>query len=311
MDIESIKRNKQKITDKYGPWTAHNIQLIGEIYTIDNRVVGDEVKLRRIVQIVADMAQKPLEKLRILDLACLEGQYAIEFARRGATVVAIEGRTANIKKAQFVKEIYCLNNLELIQDDVRNLSRRKYGDFDVVLCLGILYHLDCPDIFAFINNIGEVCCKFAVIDTHISVQPEIANRYNGNDYWGKIHIEHPADATLEEREKNLWSSLDNLTSFWLTRPSLYNLLSYVGFVSVYECHLPEEIEKAKDRITLLALKGERQELICCPPMNRKPNERIPEIFCNDMSLNPFGRLHKLAKYVPGPVKERIKEWLYK
>ena len=41
---------------------------------------------------IQDITQCNFKELRILDLACLEGQYAIEFAMQGAEVVGIEGR---------------------------------------------------------------------------------------------------------------------------------------------------------------------------------------------------------------------------
>ena len=91
---------------------------------------------------MSDLAKRPISELRILHLACLEGQYAVEFARQGAQVVAIEGREANIEKARFSKRALGLDNLELIHGDVRDLSRERHGSFDIVLCLGILYHLD-------------------------------------------------------------------------------------------------------------------------------------------------------------------------
>ena len=241
MNIDLIQERKREIVERFGQWTAHNIQLQGDTYTIDKRVVGDEFQLRRIVQITSDIAGEPLENLRILDLACLEGLYAIEFAHRKAKVVAIEGREANIKKARFSKEVLSLENLELIQDDVRNLSKEKHGNFDVVLCLGILYHLDVPDVFTLIENIAEVCQRFTIIDTHVSRAGEEFYIHNGNKYFGIRIQEHRADSISEERARNLWASLDNAKSFWLTRPSLYNLLAHVGFTSVYECHYPREV----------------------------------------------------------------------
>ncbi|MCY7392413.1 MAG: hypothetical protein LH647_13305 [Leptolyngbyaceae cyanobacterium CAN_BIN12] len=95
MNPEQIQHEKQAIVDRFGEWTAHNIYLSGGVYTIGNQIVGDEVKLRRITQLVADIAKKPLPELRVLDLACLEGLYGIELARHGAEVVGIEGREAN------------------------------------------------------------------------------------------------------------------------------------------------------------------------------------------------------------------------
>ena len=60
-------------------------------------------------------------------------------------------------KAIFAKNIHNLNKLEFYQDDVRNLSREKYGEFDIVICSGILYHLDSLDVFPFLEKVYEVC----------------------------------------------------------------------------------------------------------------------------------------------------------
>jgi 2-polyprenyl-3-methyl-5-hydroxy-6-metoxy-1,4-benzoquinol methylase len=68
---------------------------------------------------------KPISQARVLDLACLEGHYAIEFALHGAEVTAIEIREANIAKARYAKEQMGLGRLRLVQDDVRNVSVEK------------------------------------------------------------------------------------------------------------------------------------------------------------------------------------------
>jgi SAM-dependent methyltransferase len=237
--------------------------------------VGDEIKLRRIVQAVADLSHKPFSALRILDLACLEGLYAVEFARHGAEVVGVEIREANIEKARFAKEILGLENLSFVQDDVRNISAERYNQFDAVLCLGILYHLDTPDVFSFLERLSEVCRGFAVIDTHIGTA-ERSHAYKGKTYWGSTFAEHALDATPEHKAKQLWASIDNPASFWFTRPSLLNALAHVGFTSVYECHVPPEPGKPADRLTLVALKGSRQKLLCSPLQSERPIEDVEE-----------------------------------
>ena len=119
LDAEVIKREKAEILARYGKWTAHNIHLAGDAYTIDDGLTGDEFRLRRVMQIIDDMAgSRRLQDMRVLDLACLEGMYSVELARKGATVVAIEGREANIAKAAFAKRVLRLDEIELIQDDV-------------------------------------------------------------------------------------------------------------------------------------------------------------------------------------------------
>lgn len=274
MNNDELMKRKLEIIDKFGEWTNHNVYLGSDLYTIGKeKITGSEVKLRRIVQMVADISRQPFKNLRVLDLACLEGLYGLELALQGAEVVGIEGREANVEKARFVKDVLGVDNITFFQDDVRNLSLEKYGVFDVVLCIGIFYHLDAPDVFEFIKSISEVCRGFAIVDTHVSFTGESSCNYGGKEYWGRFYKEHDPETSLEERMKVLWSSLDNVNSFWLTRPSFYNLLGDVGFSSVYECHFPPvekyekmRLKKENDRSTFVAIKGEPVKFFCSPKM---------------------------------------------
>jgi 2-polyprenyl-3-methyl-5-hydroxy-6-metoxy-1,4-benzoquinol methylase len=90
-EIAAVKKNA---VERLGTWTAHNIYLGDGIHTMD--APQNDARLRRVLQVAADIAGKPLNELRVLDLACLEGQIGIEFAQHGAEVVANEGREANL-----------------------------------------------------------------------------------------------------------------------------------------------------------------------------------------------------------------------
>jgi 2-polyprenyl-3-methyl-5-hydroxy-6-metoxy-1,4-benzoquinol methylase len=287
MDIEAIRQERLELIDRYGIWTDHNIQLADGISTMD--AAGPSAKLRRIVQIVSDLAAKPLRDMRILDLACLEGLYSVEFARRGARVVGIEGREPNIEKAKFAKRVLALENLEFVLGDVRDLSRERYGEFDIVLCLGILYHLDAPDVFRFIQKISEVCRGFAVFDTYISLAPKRRYAFEGKEFWGREIIEHRANEDAGEKLTWLWSSLENDSSVWLTRHTLLNSLIGVGFTSVYDCEAPVELEKPLDRVTFVAVKGARSELLTQPGAAQTLPDELPETLVRTPSLHqkPF------------------------
>jgi hypothetical protein len=308
MNLESLKERQRTIVGKFGPWTASNIHLGDHFYTIGEHIQGDEVKLRRILQVVSDAASKPLETIRLLDLACHEGIYSIEFARHGTNVLGIEGRRAHIEKAVFVKDALSLNNVNFAQDDVRNLSKQKYGSFDVVLCLGILYHLDVPDVFRFIESISEVCDDIAVIDTRIAAGPTSSYVYDGTRYWGnRISEGHKLDDSSEEKIKRYWASLDNVTSFHLSRTSLYCMLCRAGFTSVYECYIPPEPEKPIDRITLLAIKGTRQRIINSPLMNGYPENNTPEELNAHKIEKFYGIIYRAARLlIPPRVRVAIK-----
>lgn len=300
MNASEIARRRAEVCSKYGEWTAHNINLGQGQYTFapqDPRFarslthVGHH--LDRILQAVADVIDRPLNELRVLDLACLEGLYGIEFARRGADVVGIEGREANVERARFAKEVLGLDNFTLIHDDVRSLSPEKHGHFDVVLCLGILYHLDVPDVFSFVEKMAAVCRRLTIVDTHVAVQAVETVEYDGQTYRGWVYREHGADTTLEQRLTNTWASLDNERSFWLTRPSLLNVLARAGFTSVHTCQNPVAPGQWVDRDTLVAIKGHRQELLSTPGVGGNNGASWPEEA--DVGLHPAQHKAVLAQ----------------
>lgn len=289
-----LETSKKKITDIYGPWTAHNIQIGDSVSTMGDIPDYDADGVRRIVQIIYDNINKPITKIRVLDLACLEGMYAIELAKQGANAVGIEGREANVAKANFVKDALSLDALKFHKDDVRNLSVEKYGSFDVVLCIGILYHLDTPDVFHFIQRMFNVCSDLLIIDTQVALKPCKRAAYNGSVYHGCYFTEHAEKASREEKEKNLWASLDNAKSFWFTKPSLYNILQSVGFTSVYECCIPHEGLKPPDRVTVVAKKREKA-LLKVVPDNLKGKLLVPEKNPNPPTYDIYGLLSFIRK----------------
>jgi SAM-dependent methyltransferase len=301
---DAIRREQAELEARYGAWTAHNIRLADGVYTLSEAPAGDEVKLRRIAQIVSDTFAGGIAGLRVLDLACLEGMYALEFARRGAEVVAIEGREANLEKARFAARALGLE-VDFRLGDVRELSRQVHGEFDVVLCLGILYHLNAPDVFRLLERMAEVCRRALVIDTSVAARGNEERSHSGQSYRGTTLVEHDPSSSLEERRRALWSSLDNPRAWVPTRPSLLSLLGRSGFTTVSECWVPAEPGKPPTRITLVALRGQA-EALCVAPEPLEPRNAVPERAPAGARL-PATRLWTLGRYaVPRPLRARIR-----
>ena len=306
-----IRQSLQDFTDANGAFTAFSVHLGKGVYTRPGS--RPDRRLRCFVQAVADLAGKPLDQLRVLDLACLEGHYAIEFALHGARAVGIEIREANLNKARFLKEQLGLDNVEFFQDDVRNLSETKYGRFDVVLCAGILYHLDSPAVFEVLEQIGAVCDRMAIIETYISLEPVISQEYKGKTYWGNHYIEHADEVPPEKKYVDLWSSIDNARSFWLTRNALCNVLDHIGFTSVFVQLNPSLESQPLDRSTFIAIKGQTTRILSHPPTD----EQVTVEWSNASAKKPTGEPNikrsvawRLAKkHFPQPVKDVIKKTL--
>ncbi len=311
-DSADTRKRLADFVSENGEWTAFNIHLGSDIYTI-NPALTDE-RLRRIVQLLSDLAHKPLDQLRFADLACAEGHYAIEAAMHGCESVGIEGRERNTAKARFAQNILGLETLTFVTDDLRNFSKENYGVFDVVLAAGILYHLDHPDVFQFLERIGDACEDLLILDTYISLEREESFTYKDRTYHGRYYREHPKSATKEERELQLWSSLDNPRSFWLTRASLYNFLQEVGFTSVLEVHLPWVTDFRADRITLVAVKGKRAHALSSPVSDALPIKPYPEP--TPTSVHPINDRRRrsidlVRALLPGPLRRALKAILIK
>src|SRR4051812_24906268 len=221
-----------------------------------------ERRVARVAQVVADVSGPALANQRILDLGCWEGAFALELARRGAgEVVGIEGRKENLEKGVAIKAAERLDQVELIHDDVRSLSRERHGEFDVVLCLGLLYHLDAPEAFEFTRELAAVCRGYALVETQLGLTGNEQIAYDGASYAGRWYAEDT---------KQFAAALDNRRSFWPTKPSLLNLLADVGFTSVSEVMQPvlPDLMSYQDHTLLLAIKGTRSE--------QEERERWPE-----------------------------------
>jgi len=311
MTREAIEQGMAAVVEAHGPWTAHNVHLGHGVFTY-----GPDrpyLKLQRLLQAASDLCGQPLSELRVLDLACLEGGFAIEFARHGAEVLGIEGRASNLAKASFARDVLGLDRLTFELGDVRDLSAARHGTFDVVICAGILYHLGAPDVFRFVESIGEVCSRVAIVDTSVSLTAAESRAYEGRTYWGRTFPEHEPDTSTEQRRANLWGSLSDLESFWLTRASLLNLLRDAGFTSALEVLNPALPGQFSDRVVIAALKGTRQTIHATPSTNDVPfsswrEEERPG--CDPMQRSTYRLEKRLTHMVPRSVRRRIKAALH-
>lgn len=134
----SAERIAQRVRE-LGPW-FHNLDLHG-VRTAPDHFLGDypAVKWRRF----ADAVPQDLSGRTVLDIGCNGGFYAIEMKRRGAShVLAIDSDPRYLAQARFAADVLeaeiefrCASVFDLAE-----LGRR----FDVVLFMGVLYHLRHP-----------------------------------------------------------------------------------------------------------------------------------------------------------------------
>ena len=132
---ESLRQRIREL----GPW-FHNIEL-GGVHTAPDHFLGDypNVKWRRF----AHALPEDLSGCSVLDIGCNAGFYSLEMKRRGAVrVVGIDSDAAYLAQARFAAEVQGME-VEFRELSVYDVGRLQ-EQFDVVLFLGVLYHLRHP-----------------------------------------------------------------------------------------------------------------------------------------------------------------------
>jgi SAM-dependent methyltransferase len=229
-------------------WTAHSLELLPGLCTVPSLspFLTTNLHLLAILRLLDLLYPNGLSGLRVADLGCLEGGFALAFAQRGAHVVAVEARPENIEKCLLVKEHFDLPNLSFVQADVKSFNADSFGSFDVVLAMGILYHLDDP--VASLLDMAKATAGVLFVDTHFApaddhtmsvldprlrtLGPLTTGSFGTWPYKGRLFREYDTEA---QRDSMPWASYSNPSSFWLTKGSLISALHVLcGFGVVME-----------------------------------------------------------------------------
>ena len=122
-----------------GDW-FHNINLDG-VQTAPGHFLGDYPANKW--QRFAEAIPRDLSGRTVLDIGCNGGFYAIEMARRHAKrVVAVDSDARYLAQARFAAEVSGVD-IQFRQMSVYDLHKLEER-FDVVLFMGVLYHLRYP-----------------------------------------------------------------------------------------------------------------------------------------------------------------------
>jgi SAM-dependent methyltransferase len=203
----------------------------------------------------------------VLDLGAGNGEIAAELALRGASVTAVDGRVENATDIRALRDERRIPKaaLEVLVSDVRSLNWDVLGQFDVVVCSGLLYHLPLEDAVELARRMRAACRRMTVVDTEVAWGPLVSEEADGRRYSGLRFRERPGRL----------SALDDRESFWLTRASLHALLHDAGFASSWELGSPGQ-PRRETRATVVAYVGERVERLELEPERALPDARPVE-----------------------------------
>jgi tRNA (mo5U34)-methyltransferase len=102
--------------------------------------------------------------LRALDVGTRDGFFAFELERRGADVVIVDYMPMERTGFPIAAELLG-SRLRYQQENVYDLSPEKYGTFDIILFLGVLYHL--PDPIQALQMMRQLCRGRMWVESHV------------------------------------------------------------------------------------------------------------------------------------------------
>jgi SAM-dependent methyltransferase len=157
----------------------------------------------------------------VLELGSLEGGHSLAIAGWPGieSVVAVEGRRGNLARARFVQGLTGRTNVTFTHGSLETLDLAALGRFDVVLCMGLLYHL--PEPWSLLERVASAADAL-FLWTHYA--PEAGVRAKRRGYEGRIYHEW----------RFLYEPLSGLSfrSFWPTRTALIRMLGDCGLPQV-------------------------------------------------------------------------------
>jgi tRNA (mo5U34)-methyltransferase len=122
-----------------GDW-FHNLDLDG-VQTAPHHFLGDYP--RTVWHAIGGALPQDVSGKTVLDIGCNAGFFSLEMKRRGAArVVGVDSNPRYLAQAQLASEVSGLP-IELVELSVYDVARLA-EKFDVVLFMGVLYHLRHP-----------------------------------------------------------------------------------------------------------------------------------------------------------------------
>lgn len=166
----------------------------------------------------------------VIDLACNEGWFSQRALEWGAVrVLGIDIRPELIRRAELIRDHFSVpaERLEFRCADVFDLDVRSLGTFDVVLCLGLIYHLENP--VGAIRIARGLTRGICVIETQLTRQTDTIVHGNGRTDQYEESVASYAALVETDHEQNMLASAGGVVSLVPNRAALVQAAEAAGF----------------------------------------------------------------------------------
>jgi hypothetical protein len=125
-----------------------------------------ETRLAMLQQVVDSHFGGSLAGNNAIDIACHQGWFATKLAGWNADdVLAVDARAEHVADTTLIRDAFQLSKLRVEQSDVHALDPARSGQFDLVLMLGLIYHLENP--VGALRQARALCRGACVVETQV------------------------------------------------------------------------------------------------------------------------------------------------
>jgi tellurite methyltransferase len=97
-----------------------------------------------------ELAALPYVRGTVLDYGCGLGNLAVAAARKGCSVVALDGSHAAIRH---LRAVAAREALPILADEADLRTYEVMEDFDSIICIGVLMFFDCPTAYRTLESL--------------------------------------------------------------------------------------------------------------------------------------------------------------
>jgi len=124
--------------------------------------------------------------IRAADVGCHEGYYSLALRELGVPeVLGLDYREDNLRRARFVAEHLSVSGVRFLQANVEELDPVELGEFSLVLCYGLLYHLENP--MRALRRLHAITGELLVLETQVVDEVEGVTEWGSQEWMRPFH----------------------------------------------------------------------------------------------------------------------------
>ena len=211
---------KEELIEKIkqiGPW-FHNVQVADGIFTREINPSSGPQPINHPLdrwQALEPHLPESMEGLNVLDVGSADGFFSVEFAKRGANVLATDFWKQMVDRVDFLADVMKLPiSTKVCSAEDMELE----GDFDMIFNLGLLYHSRHP--FLLLENLQKVSHQVMFLETTIT---------DGEDPF--LYFKPPQEG------------VHHIPKWFPTKQCVIDMLKFVGYskIDVFDYDTPERL----------------------------------------------------------------------